>query len=143
APASVEDPYAIQVSSTTDARLITGGFEKRFGTTVFLLKAGHVSSDRKTCSMWSEVCAQGHFVRTGQYAEGDPSALEFPHSDWFIKQNGLFWGGDQFTSTSVRADAISQMTDHHRIQVGAGLSTYDLTFDESRAIEGGSRQVFL
>jgi hypothetical protein len=143
APASVEDPYAIQESSTTDAKLITGGFEKRFGTTVFLLKAGHVSSDRTTCSMWTEVCAQGHFVSTGAYAEGDPSEREFPHSDWFLRGDGLFWGGDQFTSTSVRADVISQVTDHHRIQVGAGFSRYDMEFDEIKAVEGGVRQVFL
>src|SRR6185436_9265127 len=86
APASVEDPFAIQVSSTTDAKLITGGFEKRFGTTVLQVKAGRNASDRVSCSVWTEVCARGHFVGTGGYAEADPSESGFGNL-----VGGMYW----------------------------------------------------
>jgi outer membrane receptor protein involved in Fe transport len=140
APASVEDPYSIQVSSTTDAKLFTGGFEKRFGTTVLQVKAGRNASERVSCSVWTEVCARGYFVGVGGYAEADPSESGFSNL-----ATGMFWGGDEFTSTSARVDVISQATDHHLLKFGGGFTKYDMVFDETQALRGpgGLRQVVL
>jgi outer membrane receptor protein involved in Fe transport len=50
----------------------------------------------------------------------------------------LFFGGEDYTSRSVRADYVLQATDHHRVQAGASYLWHDIVYDEIVGLRGNS-----
>jgi outer membrane receptor protein involved in Fe transport len=133
--------HVIQASARSSAQLFAAGFEQRFSRSTLQLKVGRQKFERMTCSIWQGVCIEnrywdGNFTENFKSPFGTPSTSGVPYSG-----TDLSWGGEKYTSTVGRADLIAQATDHHRVQVGASLTRYDIAFHETQGIDGNSGNV--
>jgi outer membrane receptor protein involved in Fe transport len=133
--------HVIQASARSSAQLFAAGFEQRFSRSTLQLKVGRQEFERMTCSIWQGVCIEGRYWE-GNFTEnfknpfGNPSTSGVPYFG-----TDLHWGGENYTSTAFRADLIAQATDHHRVQLGASFTRYDVTYQETIGIDGNSGNV--
>jgi outer membrane receptor protein involved in Fe transport len=133
--------HVIQASARSSAQLYAAGFEQRFSRSTLQVKVGRQEFERMTCSIWQGVCIEGRYWE-GNFTEnfknpfGNPSTSGVPYYG-----TDLSWGGEKYNSTVARADLIAQATDHHRVQLGASFTRYDIGFHETQGIDGNSGNV--
>ncbi len=133
--------HLIQASAHSNAQLFAAGFEQRFSRSTLQVKVGRQKFERMTCSVWQGVCIEdryweGNFSENFKSPFGNPATSGVPYFG-----TDLSWGGEKYTSTVGRADLIAQATDHHRVQVGASLTKYNVAFHETQGIDGNSGNV--
>lgn len=133
--------HVIQASARSSAQLFAAGFEQRFSRSTLLVKVGRQEFDRMTCSIWQGVCIEdryweGNFTENFKNPFGNPTTSGVPYFG-----TDLRWGGETYSSTAFRADVIAQATDHHRVQVGASYTKYDVDYQEVIGIDGNSGNV--
>ena len=98
------------------SHLYTAQLEQRGARSYFRVTVGQTGLKRLTCNIWQGVCTtdrywQGNFNE--QFiAPFTPVGFPYVGSD-------LFYGGEDYTTTSARADYASQLTDHHKVMIGA------------------------
>jgi hypothetical protein len=134
--------HVIQASARSSSSLIAAGFEQRFSRSTLQVKVGRSEFDRMTCSIWQGVCIENRYWE-GNFTENFKNPFGIPGVSNPNPYYGtdLAWGGENYTSTAVRADLITQATDHHRVQVGASFTRYDIAFHETQGIDGNSGNV--
>lgn len=123
----------VQGSVRDESSLYTALFEKRAARSYFRMSIGQTALKRLTCNVWQGVCVEARYWRpnfTDAFI-APFTPVGFPYSG-----TDLFYGGEDYTTTSARADYAAQLTDHHKILVGASYTVHDILYDEIRG--GGS-----
>lgn len=139
--------HVIQASARSESKLIAAGFEQRFSRSTLQLKLGHQDFNRLTCNIWQGVCIEDRYWE-GNFTENFKNPFGTPTNVIGTSSSGvpyygtdLSWGGEKYTSNALRADLIAQATDHHRVQVGASVTKYDVVYKEVQGIDGNSGNV--
>lgn len=122
----------IQPSVRDQGNLFIGSLEQRFGRSSFTLRVAQTDFERTTCPIFLGTCVPGPFA----YGNFDQSFLSicgtFTGCDR-VPYSGVasgVYGGEQFTTRTVRADLQSQVTDHNNLQVGVQVVNHDFTYSD-------------
>ena len=125
-----------QASVRDNSTLFSLGLEQRFGRTSVQLRAAQVGLERETCNIFLGVCipqvfSNGNFNETFIAPFAAAEGLPFQGS-------GLVYGGEDYTTNTIRGDVQSQVTDHHNLQGGAWFVRHDIAYNERRGQSGNS-----
>jgi hypothetical protein len=125
-----------QASVRDQSQFFSLGLEQRFGRTSIQVRAAQVGLERETCNIFLGVCIpqvfsnanfNESFLAPFAAAEGLP-----------FQGSGLVYGGEDYTTRSIRGDLQSQVTDHHNLQGGAWFVKHDIKYNELRGQSGNS-----
>jgi len=109
--------------------------EKRFARSNFSFSFGQVGLERLTCNVWQGVCTQDRYWRPNFnddfIAPFTPVGVPYSGTD-------LYYGGENYTTFDSRADYVTQLTDHHNVQVGVSFRQHDVVYDEVQGLRGNS-----
>jgi uncharacterized membrane protein len=130
----------LQASVRSEAQLLAASWVQQIGRSNFSVRVGQQEFLRNTCSIWQGVCIgnrywEGNFTESFKTPFGSPASSGFPYGG-----TDLFYGGEQYTVTSIRSDFQSQVTDHHNLQAGVSYTLNDIVYREARGIDGNSGQ---
>jgi hypothetical protein len=125
----------IQGSVRDASHMWSARAEKRFSRSNFSFSFGQVGLNRLTCNVWQGVCTEDRYWRPNFnddfIAPFTPVGVPYSGTD-------LFYGGEDYTTTYGRLDYVTQLTDHHNVQIGTSLSRHDVVYDEVQGLRGNS-----
>jgi hypothetical protein len=124
-----------QSSVRDQSRFYMLGLDQRFGRTNLKVRAAQVGLERETCSIYLGVCVPQVFT-IANFRESffNPFGVaEVPFTG-----TGLVYGGEDYTTRTIRADLESQVTDNHNLQGGAWFVRHDIRYNELRGADGNS-----
>jgi hypothetical protein len=127
----------IQSNVRSQGDLLAASWVQRIGRSNLAVRVGRQEFGRNTCSIWQGVCIGNRFWEAN-FTEGFKAPFSGIAQGYQYYGTDLFYGGENYTLTTVRADWESQVTDHHNIQVGASYVLNDLVYREARGIDGNS-----
>jgi outer membrane receptor protein involved in Fe transport len=129
----------VQSSVQRSARYINTRVEKRVDRVLLAAGFGLVDAERETCNRFLGVCIEDRFWRPGQRVNG--TLVPVINAQVPVTGTGLSYGGEQYTSRYLHADATWQATDHHRFQTGGRHTAHDISFREILGLDGGLGRV--
>ena len=128
----------IQSNVRSQGDLLAASWVQQFGDkTNFAMRVGRQEYGRNTCSIWQGVCIGNRFWEAN-FTENFKAPFSGIAQGYQYYGSDEFYGGENYTLTTVRADLTSQVTDHHQLQVGASYVLNDITYAEARGIDGNS-----
>lgn len=128
-----------QPSVSDHGELYIASLEQRFGSnTQVQFRVGQTDFQRTTCPYFRGTCLPAPFCRAN-FAQGyiNPS----PSLCSTVPDQGnvdAVYGGEKFTSRTVRADATSQLSDHVQMAFGAQGIRHDIQYSDQSASAGNS-----
>lgn len=122
----------LQPSVRDNGRLVIASLEQRFGRTNVTVRAAQTDFQRVTCPIFLGTCIPGPFA----YGNFDQSFLSicggFTGCDR-VPYQGLasgVYGGEKYTTRTLKADVQSQFTDHNNLQFGAQFVSHDFVYSD-------------
>lgn len=122
----------IQPSVRDAGNVFVGSIEQRFGRNNLTVRLAQTDFERTTCAVFLGTCIPGPFA----YGNFDQSFLSvcgtFTGCDR-VPYSGIasgVYGGERFTTRTVRADLQSQITDHNNLQAGVQFVNHDFTYSD-------------
>ncbi len=120
----------LQPSVRDQGKVVIGSLEQRFGRSNLTVRVAQTDFERTTCPVFLGTCIPSPFA----YGNFDQSFLSicggFTGCDR-VPYQGLasgVYGGEKYTTRTVKADLQSQLTDHNNIQIGAQLINHDFVY---------------
>ncbi len=127
----------IQSNVRSQGDLLAASWVQRIGRSNLAVRVGRQEFGRNTCSIWQGVCIGNRFWEAN-FTEGFKAPFSGAAAGVPYWGTDLFYGGENYTLTTIRADWESQVTDNHNIQLGTSYTLNDITFAEARGIDGNS-----
>lgn len=122
----------IQPSVRDQGKTFIGSLEQRFGRSNLTVRVAQTDFERVTCAIFLGTCIPGPFA----YGNFDQSFLSicggFTGCDRVPYQgiaSGVY-GGEKYTTRTLRADFQSQITDHNNLQIGGQFVSHDFTYSD-------------
>src|SRR5690606_2357578 len=109
--------------------------EKRFERSNISASIGRNGLLRNTCNLWQGVCSEARYWE-GNFTENFHNIFTpvgYPY--W---GTDLYYGGEDYFTDYIRADYVTQATDHDRVPIGASFTKHDIVYDEVVGIDGNS-----
>ena len=125
-----------QASVRDQSRFFMAGLDQRFGRTSVKVRAAQVGLERETCNVFLGVCIPQVFTN-GNFTESFIAPFTAAEGLPF-QGSGLVYGGEDYTTGTIRGDVESQVTDHHNLQGGAWYVRHDIKYSERRGQSGNS-----
>jgi hypothetical protein len=127
--------HIVQGSTRDESYFYAFKGEKRFQRSNISASVGQNGLLRNTCNLWQGVCSEARYWE-GNFSENfhstfTPVGVPYHGTD-------LYYGGEDYYTQYVRADYVTQATDHHRVQVGASYTIHNILYDEVVGIDGNS-----
>jgi outer membrane receptor protein involved in Fe transport len=126
----------VQPGVRQNRRLYAVNWDHTLGRTFYKLTVGRFDQDRMTCNWFQGVCLGARFADMN-FSENFRSpgiTMENPASG-----SGGYFGGEDLTTWMFRADAQSQVSEHHN--VGAGVFYMDHELDYSEVQDRGTNDI--
>jgi outer membrane receptor protein involved in Fe transport len=126
----------LQTSVRDETRMYVGSLQQRFGRTSLNVSAARMEGDRESCNLFLGVCINSPFT-LANFRETFWAPFAVAEGVPFFG-SGNVYGGEDYSTNTIRADVQSQVTDHHNLQVGAWFVQHDIEYNEVRALGGNS-----
>jgi len=126
----------LQTSVRDETRMYVGSLQQRFGRSTLNLSGARLEGQRESCNLFLGVCINSPFT-IANFRESFLSPFAIAEGAPF-QGTGSVFGGEDYSTNTLRADVQSQVTDHHNLQVGAWFVQHDISYNEVRALGGNS-----
>ena len=118
-----------QNSLRQERNMLIAKWDHTIGRTAYKITAARLDQQRVTCTFYSGACLTNHF-EDPNFSGGFVAPGPQPYSLSPTTGTDYFWGGEDLTTYTARADVQSQVSDHHNISAGAFFQYHDLLYDE-------------
>jgi len=125
----------IQPSVRDQGKVYIASLDQRFGRTNLQLRVAQTDFSRLTCPYYLGTCIPGPFFRQNfsqNFLSPSPTVAGGDRVPYAGVATGTY-GGENYTSRTVRLDIQSQVTDHNNLQFGAQYVTHDLHYSDVQA----------
>ena len=130
----------IQPSVSDNGKLFVASLEQRLGRSNLQVRAAQTTFQRVTCPYFLGTCVPGPFFRPN-FSQGYLSPSPGVAGGDRIPDAGIVdgvYGGESFTSRTLKADVQSQVTDHNNFQFGAQFVKHDFQYKDVGAFGSNS-----
>lgn len=125
----------IQPSVRDQGTVYVGTLQQRFGRSDLQLRVAQTSFERVTCPFFAGTCIPGPFFRQN-FDQGFLSPSPTVAGGDRVPYGGIAggtYGGESYTSRTVRLDFKSQITDHNELGVGVQYINHDMSYNDIQA----------
>ena len=125
----------IQPSVRDQGTVYVGTLQQRFGRSDLQLRVAQTSFERVTCPFFSGTCIPGPFFRQNfsqNFLSPSPTVAGGDRVPYGGIAGGTY-GGETYTSRTVRLDFKSQITDHNELGVGVQYINHDMSYSDIQA----------
>jgi hypothetical protein len=125
----------IQPAVRDQGTVYVGTLSQRFGRSNLELRVAQTDFERVTCPFFQGTCIPGPFFRQNfsqNFLSPSPTVAGGDRVPYAGIADGLF-GGEKYTSRTVRLDFKSQITDHNELGVGVQYIGHDMVYSDIAA----------
>lgn len=122
----------IQPAVRDQGNVYVGTFSQRFGRSNLDIRVAQTSFERLTCPVFQGTCIPGPFFRQNfsqNFLSPSPTVAGGDRVPYGGIADGTY-GGEEYTSRTVRVDFKSQITDHNELGVGVQYIGHDLKYND-------------
>ena len=125
----------IQPAVRDQGTVYVGTLSQRFGRSNLELRVAQTEFERVTCPFFQGTCIPGPFFRQNfrqNFLSPSPTVAGGDRVPYAGIADGLF-GGEKYTSRTLRLDFKSQVTDHNELGVGVQYIGHDMVYSDIAA----------
>ncbi|MEP6781502.1 MAG: TonB-dependent receptor [Gemmatimonadaceae bacterium] len=130
----------IKPSVRDKGSLVSAVLNQRFARSSLNISVGQLDFQRTTCPYFLGTCIPSPFFRPN-FDQGFLSPSPGVAGGDRVPDAGCVscsYGGEKFTTRSIRADVQSQVTDHNYMQIGGSFIRHDINYRQIDAFGGNS-----
>lgn len=130
----------MQPSVRDAGQVFVGSLEQRFGRSNLQVRVAQTTFERVTCPYFLGTCIPGPFFRPNfdqNFLSPSPGVAGGDRIPDAGIVDGVY-GGEEFTTRTIKADFQSQVTDHNNIQLGVQYIRHDFTYQDVGAFGSNS-----